>query len=328
MIVEDGGLLTTVQDEGRFHWQRYGVMVSGAMDQEAMRLANLLVGNPPGEAVLEATVLGPSLRFTEDEVIAITGADMSPLLDGHAVPMYMALPVRRGQVLALGTAQGGVRTYIAFAGGLDIPPVMGSRSTLLRAELGGFQGRKLRAGDVLPLAAPAGWLDRWSRRVLPPRAATPEEVTIRVIPGPQEDRFQPESLETFLSAAYRVRPESDRMGYRLEGPPLVHSGGANIITDGIAFGSVQVPSDGMPIVMMADRQCTGGYTKIANVITVDLPQLAQCGPGIRLRFRAVTVEEAQTLLVRQRVREERLDRSMNGRRTRFPPNPRERRRST
>ena len=313
MNVENGGLLTTVQDEGRFCWQQYGVMVSGAMDQESMRLANLLVNSPPGAAVLEATLQGPSLRFTEDEVIAVTGADMGPLLDGWSVPMYLALPVRRGQVLTLGAARGGLRTYIAFAGGLDIPAVMGSRSTLLRAGLGGFRGRKLGTGDVLPLAAPVGWLGRWSRRVLTPRTVTPPEAVIRVIPGPQEDRFQPESLETFLTAGYTVRADSDRMGYRLKGPPLVHRGGANIITDGIAFGSVQVPSDGMPIVMMADRQCTGGYTKIANVITVDLPLLAQCGPGTRLRFQAVTVEEAQALLVRQRVRETRLDRYMNGR---------------
>ena len=307
MIIRNAGMLTTVQDSGRFHYQQYGVMASGAMDQVAMRIANILVGNPRDTAVLEMTVMGASMEFDQTNIVAITGADMHPTIDGRPVPMYAAVLVQRGETLTLGTCQQGMRTYVAFAGGLEIPIVMGRQSTLLRAGFGGYQGRKLKAGDEIAFTRPVQTLPKWELRSVGIEVLVSKEVSVHVLLGPQDDHFTDEGLKTFLSSPYTIRNESDRMGYRLSGPQLHHRNGANIVTDGIAFGSIQVPSDGQPIIMMADRQCTGGYTKIATVISADLPVLAQCRPGTVVHFQTTTIEDAQALLRKQRNWEDQLE---------------------
>lgn len=290
----NGGLLTTVQDGGRYGYQQYGVMVSGAMDYRSMALANILAGNDETEAVLEMTLLGVTIRFGETCVFAATGADMQPELNGRRISMYQAVRAEKGDILSFsGIKDTGCRTYLAFAGGMDIPVVMGSKSTLLRAGLGGYKGRSLKAGDKIKLLAPGREPENLSFRKLAKESLSGGEVALRVVMGPQEDRFTQAGIATFLSSVYEVGSENDRMGYRLEGPLIEHKKDGNIITDGIVFGSIQVPSGGKPIIMMADRQCTGGYTKIGTVIRPDLPFLAQCKTKNRIQFQKISVEEAQ-----------------------------------
>lgn len=300
MVLEvlEGGLFTTVQDLGRFGYERYGVPVAGAMDGFALQVANALVGNPLGEAGLEVTLAGPRLRATVDCLISLAGADLGASIDGAPLPPWQAAWLPAGSVLSFAGRVSGCRAYLAVAGGFALPPVLGSLSTYVRGGFGGYQGRALRPGDLLPLRAPgAGRAARLARSLqaddLP---AYGDEVTVRVVLGPQADRFTPDGIETFLSSTYAVGSASDRMGYRLQGPKIEHTAGPDVVSDGIAPGSVQVPGDAQPIVMLADRQTTGGYTKIATVIGADLPLLAQCVPGFaRVRFREVTRDEAVRL---------------------------------
>ncbi|MBC7227728.1 MAG: biotin-dependent carboxyltransferase family protein [Thermoflexales bacterium] len=293
--VLDGGWLTTVQDLGRPGYERYGIPLSGAMDFLALRVANCLVGNPPGAAGLEITLAGPTLAATEPCLVAVTGADLAFQVDGREMPMWMSVFVRRGSVISFGGRRRGCRAYLAVAGGIEVPPVLGSRSTYLPGRFGGLDGRALRPGDRLPIGPVSGHLPERAGRKPPPHLipAWDDCPTVRAVPGPQDDHFPPEGLETFFGSEYRVLPISDRMGYRLEGPPVA-SRRAEVISDGVPPGAVQVPPDGQPLVMMADHQTTGGYPKIAVVIMADLPRLAQCVPGeSRVRFRAVSVTEAQ-----------------------------------
>ena len=287
------GLLTTVQDRGRTGYQKYGVPVSGAVDETALRLGNLLVGNPPEAAGLEITALGPTLRFHAERVIALTGAETRAELDGAPVQHWTSLGVRAGQVLSIGPSARGLRCYLTIAGGVDVPVVLGSRATDLVAGFGGYQGRALAAGDVLATgaAAPAEALtgrtvpQRWR-----PRFESP--LTVRVVLGPQADAFTAEGLETFLSSPFQVTQQTDRMGCRLDGPIIAHRGPADILSDWIPPGAVQVPGNGKPIILLADRQTTGGYTKIATAIMPDLARVAQCRPGDGIRFQAVGPEAA------------------------------------
>jgi biotin-dependent carboxylase-like uncharacterized protein len=296
MLFLKAGLFTTVQDQGRNGYQKSGFSVCGVMDRRAFLLANLLLDNPENEAMLEFTVVGPTIQFTADAMIAITGGDFSPVLNDQPVPTYTALFVHENDVLKMGVSKTGNWGYLAVAGGFDIPVVMGSRSTDPRAKVGGFHGRRLKNGDQIWLREGKTYLSTFLSRSLPPENFSAEAETIRVIFGPQEDYFSGEGIQTFLSSEYALTKNCDRMGYRLEGEAISHqNGSADIISDGIAMGAIQVPSQGKPIVMMADRQTTGGYTKIANVISVDLPRLVQQKEGHTLRFSAVTVEEAQRL---------------------------------
>ena len=229
------GPLTTVQDEGRFGHLHAGIGRSGAMDARAYRAANALVGNARGEAVLEATLMGPTIRFEQACSIALTGADMSACLDGQPIPRYACVPVRAGQVLEMGFAAAGVRGYLAVRGGIDVPLALGSRSTNLKCQLGGWQGRRLAAGDVLPIGAqtpcqpPAAPME-------PPEY--PASITVRAVAGPQAEMFPPESLAAFFSQAFTISPDSDRMGIRLQGEPLASLAGTDIVSDGIVFGAV------------------------------------------------------------------------------------------
>ena len=287
------GALTTVQDLGRSGYQAFGVPVSGVMDPRAMRLANILCDNPEEEAVLECTLLGPALKFTADNVIALTGGDLGATLDGQPLAPYGAYAVKIGQTLRFTAPKTGCRAYLAFRGGLDIPPVMGSRSTYLKAKLGGFSGRKLEKGDELGFRAPMATIPNLDVRRFTPEFVPREVYTLRVLLGPQDDAFSEEGLQTFLNETYTVTPEFDRMGCRLNGAAIAHKNGADIISDGIAFGAIQVPASGTPIIMLADRQTTGGYTKIANVISADFRLLSQLKANDKVRFAKVSVPAAQ-----------------------------------
>jgi len=309
VIVHTAGLLTTVQDRGRYGYQRFGMPVSGAMDVFSLEFANLLVGNDPGDACLEATISGPELEFTGATWIAITGADMDPHLNGQGIPINTAVDVRPGDRLGFRGLRSGCRAYIAFAGGIAVPPVMGSRSTYLRAGIGGFQGRALIPGDELPLGgfeplSPPGQFSTGSAKRKPrleklPDGLIPEykhEQTIRIISGPEAHYFEIAGLRSFLSTEYTVTAQSDRMGYRFSGERIKHKEGmTNIISAGISLGTVQVPGDGQPIILMADRQTSGGYARIANVIITDLTLLAQMTPGGVVRLIETTIDKAQEL---------------------------------
>lgn len=300
ITVLNPGLMTTVQDLGRIGYQKFGVPVSGAMDPRSTAIANILAGNDEEEAVLECTMLGPYLQFDKANCIAITGGDLGPTLDGQAVSGYRAIRVEAGQILRFTAPRQGCRAFVAFSGGLDVPLVMGSRSTYMKAKIGGFEGRKLEKGDVIPFRAPKTDLKNLNHRAISPEFVPRSEYTLRVVLGPQDDYFTQAGLDAFLSQGYAVTPEFDRMGCRLEGPAIAHRDGGDIISDGIAFGAVQVPSSGAPILMLADRQTTGGYTKIANVISVDFRILAQLKAGDRVRFERVSVRSAQEALLAQR----------------------------
>lgn len=296
------GALTTVQDLGRFGYMNKGFSVSGAVDTWSMQTANLLVGNEPGEAVLEATIAGPSIRFLCSTVTAVTGADMSPALNGELCPMNQALPVHEGDVLTLGFAAKGCRAYVAFAGGMDIPKVLGSKSTNLKCGLGGFQGRALKKGDMISLVKKTGFLFHMENRIYTPGEEPFGTVmgadgipVLRVIKGPQADCFTEKGQKTLERAVYTVTNDSNRMACKLSGEPVEFVNGGDIISDGITTGSIQVSSGGMPIVMLADHQTTGGYAKIGTVISVDIPALAQRKPGEKVRFQYVSVEAGQNL---------------------------------
>ena len=291
--VENPGVLTTIQDGGRFGYEQFGMSPAGPMDLDAFRVANLLVNNPMGESALEATILGPTLRFDQSNVIAITGADMGPTLNGQPCPMYQAVAVKAGDRLMMGAAKSGCRAYLAFAGGLDVPLVMDSRATALQNKVGGYQGRKLLKGDQLGFRTPNPALPL--PRVAPVPAPVGKEVTIRVILGPQDDAFTSEGIHTFLSQPYTVSKDFDRMGCRLEGAQIEHKTDGNIISDGMVTGAIQVPTSGQPIIMLAERQTVGGYTKIATVISADLPLIGQRKTGDIIRFQSVSVEEAHRL---------------------------------
>ncbi|MDQ0483781.1 biotin-dependent carboxyltransferase family protein [Guptibacillus hwajinpoensis] len=288
------GLLTTIQDSGRVGYQQYGIVVSGAMDSFSMNIANFLVGNPRNEAVIEVTVMGPKLVIMKDVVIAICGGDLSPKVNGEKAPMWKSFEVKEGDTLEFGQPNVGARSYISVAGGFDLPFVMESKSTYLKAGIGGLEGRALEKGDVLYGAREEnGKSGRALHRDKVPTYSN--ELEIRVVLGPHHRAFSDEAVQTFLSSTYEVTPQSDRMGFRLKGPTLEHATSADIISEAIPLGGIQVPANGQPIILMADRQTTGGYTRIATVISGDIPCLAQAMPGCKIHFREVSVEEAQNI---------------------------------
>ncbi len=280
------GMFTTVQDRGRRGRRAQGVPLSGAADPFAARLANLLVGNDEGAAVLECTLLGPELRFSRDTLVALGGAEFEGL------PGWQPQRVAAGETLRLGRARQGCRGVLAIAGGVEVPPLLGSRSTYVRAQLGGVEGRALRDGDRLALGAlaPRWPQGRWhvDARILP-RYGDP--VTLRVMPGAQAAEFE----EEWEWSAFKVTAQSDRMGARLSGPALVRRSTAELLSTAVAPGTIQVPPDGQPIVLLADAQTLGGYPQLAHVIAVDLPLAAQLRPGATVQFETVTLAEAHEL---------------------------------
>lgn len=296
ITVLSAGFFTTVQDEGRWGYQAFGVSISGAMDRQSYRLANILAGNKSNTAALEMTLKGDTLKFEQDAHAAICGADMQATLNGQSVANWSSFFVPAGSELVFGFAVDGCRTYVAVNGGFDVPLVLGSRATHTRAALGGYKGRKLASGDVLTIGKDAQL--GGSTCVLPERFQSlyGSSIVLRVLPGPQDDLFTPEGLATFFSSNYEISNEADRMGYRLEGPVIAHRAKPDIISDALCQGAIQVPGHGMPIVMMADRQTTGGYTKIGTVIGPDLAIMAQAKPEDSVTFRQVTDEEAVAAL--------------------------------
>ena len=282
------GIHTTLQDLGRPGFMKYGTPASGAADRFSARVANWLVGNPAGAALLEVTLFRLEILALNDVVIAITGGDLSPVVNGNPVGMWQAIAVGKGERVLFRARKKGLRAYLAVRGGFSGPVFLGSRSVFVR----GMMGSPLQAGDILEI-------EEAREKVLSLKKLSPEMVPLfsiqkplGVILGPQEDRFTPRGIETFLSSSYKVTSQSDRMGYRLEGPKIEHLKGADIISEPIARGSIQVPGDGLPIILLWDAQVSGGYTKIANVISSDLDRLAQVIPGESLRFTAVSLEEA------------------------------------
>ena len=289
------GMLTTVQDLGRTGYQSQGFSVAGVMDVRSFKIANLLLDNPENEAVLEFTLIGPTLQFTSETIIAITGGDFTPTLNGEPVPMYEAVYVNRGDILKFGSARTGSRGYIAFSSYLDIPVVMGSRCTNLKSKIGGFKGRKLKDEDYIGFRMKRRYLPYFLSRKLKADDFPKESETLRVVLGPQDEMFSKQGIETFLAQEYTVTSDFDRMGCRLEGPFIAAKNTTDMISDGIAYGSVQVPSHGKPIILLSDRQTTGGYPKIATVASVDIPKLVQRKTDHKIRFTAISVQEAQKL---------------------------------
>lgn len=304
LVVVDPGLLTTVQDLGRPGYQRVGIPPSGPVDRGAFLLANRLVGNLDGAAGLELTLRGPRLEVRRECVAAVTGAEMVWAVNGQEAPAWTAVRLKPGGVVSFRMATAGCRAYLAVAGGLDLPPMLGSRATYLRGRLGGLDGRALQKGDALSIGRAELGLDRLEGRTVSParRAAYPSEVECRVILGPQDERFTPEGIAAFLDGPYTVTPQADRMGYRLSGPGIAHTRGHDVISDGIPLGGIQVPGEGQPIVLLVDRQTTGGYTKIATVISVDIAGIGQTRPGQRVRFRRVSLGEAYAALADEAAR--------------------------
>jgi len=289
------GPLTTVQDHGRFGYQQFGVPTSGALDNYAFRVGNLLVGNAEGAASLEITLPGCQLRALREAVIAVTGADLAVTINGAPAPAWESRSLKRGDVLSFPRLNSGCRAYLAVAGGIAVPQVMQSASTYTKAGIGGFGGRPLRKGDVLQASksAASATVARMPSEYIP---VYENQIALRVILGPQDDLFTGEGVSAFLNSDYTVSIQADRMGYRLEGPRIQHRGEADIISDGIPLGAIQVPGDGLPIILLVDRQTTGGYTKIATTISVDIPRIAQAKPGDKINFQKVDEEQAVTLL--------------------------------
>jgi antagonist of KipI len=289
------GLLTTVQDLGRWGHQASGVPVAGPMDTVSHRLANLLVNNSLSAATLEVTLIGPELEFEVPAVIALCGAEFEATCDGRPLPANRSCSVPRGAHLHFGRRRAGARAYLAIAGGIQTPLVLGSRATHLVSGMGGLAGRALMAGDYLPIVAHEGAaaVRVGAGLTLPAQG----RARLRIVPGAQADWFRSESLASLTSISFRISPRSNRMGYRLEGPPLHRSNRGEPISEPVAFGAIQVPSAGEPILLMADRQTAGGYPKIAAVVAADLPIAGQLAPGDFIEFTMCTRQEAAAALI-------------------------------
>jgi biotin-dependent carboxylase-like uncharacterized protein len=293
----NSGILTIVVDSGRKGYRKLGIPTSGAMDAFAHEAANVLVGNDKNEAMFEFSLTAPDMIFLSDAVIAVTGADFSPEIDGVFAPMWESILVKKGSVLSFGSLKSGCRGYLAISGGFEnIPEVMGSKTTFIRAGIGGYKGRPLKAGDILTSAVEEKPLSELSGNRLVSIPTYSNEYVVRVILGPQDDFFTDDGIRTFLNSGYSVTNQFDRMGYRLDGNAIETMAGSDIISEGIVVGSIQIPGDGKPIIIMEDGQTVGGYTKIATVISSDLWMIAQAKSGDVIRFKSISIEESHDLL--------------------------------
>lgn len=306
------GILTSIQDLGRYGYGRYGVAPSGALDSFALRIANLLVGNRPDQAGLEAMLLGPAIRALADIVVAVTGGNLQPRRNKQPIEMWHSHILKKDDILSFDSALSGFRVYVAVGGGISIPPVMGSRSTNLSSGFGGLQGRALKKNDILTSenhSHPVKTDTRAFNTAWIP--VYPNNWSLRVIWGPQDDHFPDESRGSFLSASYEMSSDSDRTGIRLQGPVIRQKPDiqTSIISEGVIAGSVQIPGDGKPIIILGET-VTGGYRKIATIISADLPLLGQIKPGDTLRFTAVSLEEARQALIGVEENVRRIEASM------------------
>jgi antagonist of KipI len=305
------GLLTTIQDLGRYGFQKYGVTPSGAMDSYSIRAANLLVGNKEDEGALEITLIGPSLLFEKDMLIAITGGDLFPVIDDQKAAMWRPILVRKGSILTFQSPLKGCRAYVAFAGGFAVPKVMGGKSTFLRAGIGGFHGRALQKKDIIALNE----MNEFSQTIFKKLDKMKNSLnwsvnhhnlinlkqtqTIRVTKGTEFDRFDQNSQINLFNQPFTLTTQSDRMGFRLDGPALTLAEKFELLSGGVAHGTIQVPPNGKPIILMADRQTTGGYPKIAQIITADLPSAAQLQPTAKIHFKLISHEEAEDEFIKK-----------------------------
>ena len=326
IVVRQAGLQTTVQDLGRLSWQHLGVPVGGAMDSHAHRIANRLVGNDDAHAALECVLGGVALQFAANQLFSLAGHHITASLDGTPVPPWHAVRATEGALLVI---HNGGRTTIAIGGGIDVPMVLGARGTSLRAGFGGWQGRALRRDDVLPIGPPSALTTRiaasldqrasvianWGAApsLRPPYATTP---TVRFIEGPEFALLSDASRQRLLGDTFRIAPDSDRMGFRLSGHTLSLDSPREMLSSGVTAGTIQLPPGGAPIVLMADRQTTGGYPRLGDVIKVDLPLMAQLRPGDSVRFTRTTLDDAHRLL---RQRETDLVTATRAIAIRFPP---------
>lgn len=318
MKVLKPGLLTTVQDTGRTGYQKYGVLASGAMDTVSLRIANMLIGNSETEAGLEITLMGPgpSLYFSQPALIAVTGADFTLRINEEEAPLWKPVFVQENSTVTFGPCKLGCRAYLAAAGGFDVPAVMESKSTYVRAGIGGFHGRALQKEDELPI----GEMTALSKKIAAKLSTEPDQngfsapnwrvskyrflplkknPVIRVVEGKQFADFSDKSKDRFYEEPFRVTPQSDRMGYRLKGEPLELKQPLEMVSEAVSFGTVQVPPDGNPIILLADRQTTGGYPRIAHIIAADLPAASQIMPGEQIHFQAVPLQEAEALVIKR-----------------------------
>ena len=292
--VINGGMLSTIQDSGRYGYQEIGINVSGFADDYNARLANLLVGNDKDNAVIEMAFLGSSFKFNAPMLIALTGADFSAKLNDNPIENYRSYLVKEGDELTLGAAQNGFRGYIAFGGEIDVPVVNGSKSTNLKTGMGGYEGRKLMSDDSFDVIVS----EDKKERVLAKKyiEAYSKFSELRVVKGPQDDAFTDKGIfDFFNSGGYTVTKDFDRMGIRLSGSKIEHKESADIISDGTALGSIQVPSNGQPIILFVDRQTTGGYTKVGTIITADLHKLGKLNYKDKVIFTEVSPKEANDL---------------------------------
>jgi antagonist of KipI len=314
ILVEKSGPMSTLQDLGRIGYQKYGVLVNGAMDSFSSRLANILVGNKQEEATLEMTMLGSTMQLPAGMIFALTGADMMATIEGKLVPRFRPICVKRDCLLTCGFGKQGCRGYFALAGGFDVPAIMGSKSTYLRAKIGGFEGRALVNGDVLKASVASPAMQLFAQRMMQKKGVNAAFTTvlwyapgtfifgddvIHVTKGQQYDWFTGKSIHNFFNEPYSITLQADRMGYRLEGTLLQYREKRELVSEPVTFGSIQVPADGNPIILLADRQTAGGYPKIAQVVCADLPRLAQRQPKTNLHFKLVSLVEAEQLYLQQ-----------------------------
>ena len=297
-MIQAPGLLTTVQDLGRKGFGPMGVSPSGAADPVSLRIGNRLVGNPEGTAALEMTLVGGAFTFEAASLIALTGADFGASIDSIPLPTWSSIEIQKGRTVALGPSRSGARAYLCIRGGIAVQPFLGSASTHVLSALGGFQGRALRKGDRLEIGA-ASPLFR-QRRLAPKmlEGLQPRKL-IRVTDGPQSDWFANSAWKTFCESAFRVAEQSNRMGIRLEGPAIPLDSSREMITEGVSLGAVQVPPSGQPIILFVEQQTTGGYPKIANVISADVHSLGQLRPRDSIRFERIEMSAARSLLMEQ-----------------------------
>lgn len=309
------GFLSTIQDFGRYGYQKYGVNVAGAMDIMAMRIGNILIGNAENEAILEMTLSGPTLEFSSDTIIAITGADMAAVIDGVPVRLNRPVAVKAGAVLKFAAAVNGCRSYLAVAGGYNVPEIMNSKSTYLSGKLGGFKGRALRKGDLLDSGEPSDFAKLLVQQLLLKGAKSFKAATwfarpdymgkeefdkpVRITKGLQWDGFTETSLQALVSDNFQITTNSNRMGYRLKGFKIELKTPLEMISEISTFGTLQVPPDGNPIILMADHQSVAGYPKIGQVVWADLSRVAQHKPFSFLKFNFVSVQEAEEIYLQQ-----------------------------
>ncbi|PID41277.1 MAG: allophanate hydrolase [Proteobacteria bacterium] len=301
LLVMEPGLCTTIQDLGRYGYQAMGVPVSGGRDSISLRISNALAANPETYEGLEISLQGPLLKVMADSVrLVLGGTDNGhiEIIEPHqpAIPSWQSVRLEEGTLFRINGITDTFGGFLAITGGLAIPSVLGSKSTFLLGGLGGLNGRQLRKDDKLPLKNNSARIrkEQALNRPLLHFSGVPDDI-IRVIPGPQDDYFKPESIKTFFNQPYQISLQSDRVGFRLEGPRLIHAKGFNIVSDGITTGAIQVPGNGLPIILFNDHQLTGGYPKIAHIISADLPKLGRLKPLQKIRFRAVTIEEAEDI---------------------------------